>query len=650
MSSAMGHVNAAIIEVNPTCKESRLSIDGDQIMNDLTARITITFRDICKKLDVPAKIIDPNSKAKTIQQTLLDDVSGQIHPGEICALMGPSGSGKTTLLNVLAGRKLEGVSGTIWLNNQVYEKNMKRMFGYVLQEDIFFEELTVKQQFTCTALLRLPKSLSKKDKLAQVEHVVEQLRLEKCSNTPIKLLSGGEKKRVNIGTELLTNPSVLFLDEPTSGLDSTSAVLLISVLRELAVKGKTILTSIHQPSSQIFQSFDQLILLADGKTIFMGKPGNALAYCSIVGYQCPPQYNPADFLMDLVNQDMSIRENLKEIYVQNRYFLSKNQSELTEAQKCLIGEPTENEIDSLNGNNLQLALQKKENKWPIGFVRQTMILFSRNWLLTSKSQFSKLNIIQALCISILYGLLWLRLDFREDTLKDRSSFLFFMMIFWPLEVCFQGVLSIPSERAVINKERASGSFRLSAYYVAKCLSESPLKLVLPTVSFTIAYWMANLNPYFPIFLGILAFLLLIVLVAESFGVLLGALFRSVAEAWVTGNVFLIGSLLVGGYFIDNIPSWLKVWIKWISFYKYTYDACLQLLFMNERSYQCVNGYTIEFCRNNTNGTFTNHQALEIFHVNASVGINFLALFGILLLFRISAYIFLRLIKHGDARA
>ncbi|UJR13071.1 hypothetical protein I4U23_000095 [Adineta vaga] len=643
------HVNVTMIEEDletiSKSKENRMSITGDRILNDLSPRITITFVNICKSIDIPGKMIDPKSKEKTIKRILLDHISGQLHSGEIVALMGPSGSGKTTLLNVLAGRKLDGVTGKIWINKQIYEKNMKRIFGYVLQEDIFFEELTVKQQFIYTALLRLPKNLSKKDKLIQVEQIIQQLRLEKCSNIPIKLISGGEKKRVNIGTELLTNPSVLFLDEPTSGLDSTSAVLLISVLRELTLKGKTIITSIHQPSSQIFHSFDQLILLADGKTIFMGKPENALNYFSIIGYQSPLQYNPADFLMDLVNQDMNIREQVKEAYIEN-----KNRLDLIEIQKYLINEPNENDIDLINENNIQLNIENNQNKWPIGFIKQTLILFSRNWLLTRKTQFNKLNYIQALCMSILYGLLWLRMELKEDTLRDRSSFLFFMMIFWPMEICFQGILSIPSERIVINKERASGSFRLSAYYIAKCLSESPLKLVLPTISFTIAYWMANVNPTFTIFLGILAFLLLIVLIAESFGVLLGALFRNVGEAWVTGNVFLIGSLLTGGYFIENIPFWLKVWIKWISFYKYAFDACIRLLFMSEHSYQCVNGKYIDLCKNNFNGTFNNHQALQYFNVDLSVGLNFIVLFSIFILFRISAYILLRFIKHNDARS
>jgi len=109
----------------------------------------------------------------------------------------------------------------------------------------------------------------------------------------------GERKRVNIGTELLTNPTLLLLDEPTSGLDSTTAAQLMKTLRLLAMQGRTILTSIHQPSSQVFQSFDKLLLLADGKTIFCGHPNDSIKYFSSLGYQCPPLYNPSDFLSSL---------------------------------------------------------------------------------------------------------------------------------------------------------------------------------------------------------------------------------------------------------------------------------------------------------------------------------------------------------------
>ena len=119
-------------------------------------------------------------------------------------------------MNTLSGRALSGVTGDIWFNDQRYERSMKRKLAYVLQQDLFFENLTVKQQLTYTALLRLPNGLSRSDKLAQVEQIIDQLRIRKCANTPIMLISGGEKKRVNIGTELFTNPSVIFLDGKVS--------------------------------------------------------------------------------------------------------------------------------------------------------------------------------------------------------------------------------------------------------------------------------------------------------------------------------------------------------------------------------------------------------------------------------------------------
>ena len=152
-------------------------------------------------------------------------------------------------------------------------------------------------------------------------------------------------------------------------------------------------------------------------------------------------------------------------------------------------------------------------------------------------------------------------------------------MFWTYEVLTNSLLSFSSERSIMEKERASGSYRLSAYFLAKSLSEAPMKLVLPTTFLIISFWMANISSNFAIFLGILGIQMMLFLVSESLGVLLSALFRDLSKAPVITNVLLVFVLLAGGYYIHNAPDWLIVWTKWLSFFKYAYDACLQLQFM-----------------------------------------------------------------------
>ena len=179
--------------------------------------------------------------------------------------LSPSGSGKTSLLNCLSGRNPYD-SGVVSVNGRpLGGADMKRLMAkiaYVKQADIFFTHLTVRDQLGYTAFLRLPQEWPAETKRNEVERIIKLLRLTKVADSKIQMLSGGEKKRVNIGTELLTDPSILLLDEPTSGLDSTSAVALIQMLQSLArTSQKTVVTSIHQPSSALFRSFDRLIML-----------------------------------------------------------------------------------------------------------------------------------------------------------------------------------------------------------------------------------------------------------------------------------------------------------------------------------------------------------------------------------------------------
>ena len=187
---------------------------------------------------------------------------------------------------------------------------MKKRVAYVKQDDIFFGHLTVRDQLTYTALLRLPSTMPKCQKIDEVDRTIRRLRLTKCADTSINMISGGERKRVNIGSELLTDPAIIMLDEPTSGLDRTSAVGLMNILHELATnEGKTIITSIHQPSSAVFFAFDKLMLLSDGHVVYFGTPRGSLEHVAKLGLECPPGYNAADHHMDLLVVDGTIDDD-----------------------------------------------------------------------------------------------------------------------------------------------------------------------------------------------------------------------------------------------------------------------------------------------------------------------------------------------------
>ncbi|CAF0907610.1 unnamed protein product [Rotaria sordida] len=186
---------------------------------------------------------------------------------------------------------------------------MKLKIAYIVQDDEFFDKLTVREQLIFIARLKLPWHLAEK----HVQLLVKKLYLQKCINSPIYLISYGEKKRLSIATKLLTNSSILVLDEPTSGLDSTLATSLIQLLRNLANdQRKTIVLSIHQSTSQIFQIFDQVMLISEGRIVFMNKPQAAVPYFTSLGYQCPAYFNPADYMIAVISTTVLALKFVKE--------------------------------------------------------------------------------------------------------------------------------------------------------------------------------------------------------------------------------------------------------------------------------------------------------------------------------------------------
>lgn len=234
-------------------------------------------------------------------------ITGIVSPGEMLAMLGPSGSGKTTLLTALGGRLGGQLDGSITYNDKPFSSIMKRYTGFVTQDDVLYPHLTVTETLVFTALLRLPRTLTSQEKVAHAEAVIKQLGLTRCKNIIIggedflRGVSGGERKRVSIGQEMLINPSLLLLDEPTSGLDSTTAQRIVSTLWELARGGRTVVMTIHQPSSRLFYMFHKVLLLSEGNSLFFGKGSEVMNYFESIGFSPLVAMNPSDFLLDLAN-------------------------------------------------------------------------------------------------------------------------------------------------------------------------------------------------------------------------------------------------------------------------------------------------------------------------------------------------------------
>ena len=266
-----------------------------------------TLIDRIKK--VPAKQIKP----------IICNVDGMAKSNEVLAIMGASGAGKTSLLNALNFRNRGNlnITGYVKINGQLIStvEEIASISGYVQQDDLFVGCLTVKENLIFQAMLRMERHFTYEQRLDRVEEVMVDLNLKKCEDIMIgidnlkKGISGGEKRRLAFASEVLTNPLVLFCDEPTSGLDSFMAVSVVECMKNLAKKGKTIICTIHQPSSEIFELFDKLCLLAEGRLAFIGSLPSAYKFFESQGYRVPVNYNPADFYIQKLAISPTDKEN-----------------------------------------------------------------------------------------------------------------------------------------------------------------------------------------------------------------------------------------------------------------------------------------------------------------------------------------------------
>ncbi|XP_010054006.2 ABC transporter G family member 14 [Eucalyptus grandis] len=560
--------------------------------------ITLKFEEVVYKikLDQKQSCWGGTWTSSTREKTILNGVSGVVCPGEILAMLGPSGSGKTTLLTALGGR-LGKLSGKIMYNGQPFSGAVKRRTGFVAQDDVLYPHLTVTETLLFTALLRLPNTLALAEKLRHVESVITELGLTQCRHSMIggplfRGISGGEKKRVSIGQEMLINPSLLLLDEPTSGLDSTTAQKILTTVKRLAGGGRTVVTTIHQPSSRLYHMFDKVVLLSEGNPIYYGRASAALDYFSSIGFTTSLTVNPADLLLDLAN---GIAPDSKHTTEQGENMEQEKKSvreALISAYDNNISARLKSELCSvdIHYNALTKGHEKKTEQWCNSWWHQFKVLLQRGLRERRFESFNRLRIFQVISVAVLGGLLWWHTP--ASHIADRIALLFFFSVFWGFYPLYNAVFTFPQERRMLLKERSSGMYRLSSYFLARTIGDLPLELALPTAFVFIIYWMGGLKPNPATFILSLLIVLYSVLVSQSLGLAFGAILMDVKQATTLASVTTMVFLIAGGYYIQQIPPFIE-WLKYLSYSYYCYRLLLGVQYSNDDVYECAKG---ELCR------------------------------------------------------
>ncbi|KAK1942575.1 Protein white [Phytophthora citrophthora] len=536
-------------------------------------KFTLQWRNLYLK----ATIMNPQTN-EIEDKVILSDVSGSARPGELLVIMGPSGAGKSSLLDCISGRN-KAVEGEIAINGQPWNDSIKRLTSYVMQDDLFYQTITVKEHLVFQAKLRMGKTFTEKQYLKRVDEVMEELGLMKCRDTLIggislRGISGGERKRLSFATEILTNPSILFVDEPTSGLDSFMAETVTIQLQQIARAGRTVIVTIHQPSSELFALFDQLYLLSDGSAVYHGKASESVDYFASLGYPCPALMNPTDYFMrQLVVMDKASDkagvarvEGLKQEWLKHQAL------------------PQIDHEDFHGERNSDCHFEDSRLEW----IGQIAVLVQRNVIRFIRDRFAfHAAIFQTIFVALVVGLIFLQLELDQDGIQNFTGGFFFLIVNQTFASANPVFISVPLELPIIIREYKGGLYHLFSWYFSKNVSEFPMQVLLPILFFVPVYFLMGIGHGFDVFIYMQIIVVLVNSCAIGLGYMVSCLCRRVDIAPIIGVVIILPFLLFGGLLInsDDCPDYF-IWIQYVSPIKYGFEALMKIFWRQVPSISC----------------------------------------------------------------
>uniref|UniRef100_A0A8C7KTV8 ATP binding cassette subfamily G member 2 (JR blood group) n=1 Tax=Oncorhynchus kisutch TaxID=8019 RepID=A0A8C7KTV8_ONCKI len=513
---------------------------------------------------------------------------GIMRPG-LNAILGPTGSGKSSFLDVLAARKdPSGLSGEVLIDGAPQPPNFKCLSGYVVQDDVVMGTLTVRENLRFSAALRLPRSVPQKEKDARVNDLITELGLTKVADAKvgtqmIRGISGGERKRTNIGMELIIDPSVLFLDEPTTGLDASTANSVLLLLKRylMANQGRTIIMSIHQPRYSIYRLFDSLTLLVSGKQVYHGPAQNALDYFSDIGYACEAHNNPADFFLDVINGD-STATAMNKIQGEDIDFEELSGSRQTieerlvdEYRNCSYFRDTQVELERITqGKQYTTKPTSRTITYNSSFFTQLHWVLGRtfrNLALNPQTSVAQLGV--TIFLALIVGAIFFGVKDNQSGIQNRIGALFFITT----NQCFSTLSAAElfiTERKLFVHEYISGYYRVSVYFLSKILSDIITLRTIPAILFScVVYFMIGFKTTPAAFFIFMFTVTLVAYTATAMTMAISADQSVVAMANIFMTISFVFMMIFSGLLV-NLPSimnWLA-WLKYLSIPRYGLTA------------------------------------------------------------------------------
>ncbi|KAI4477727.1 hypothetical protein M0804_012555 [Polistes exclamans] len=522
------------------------------------------------------------------RKTILRNVSGDFRPGELTAIMGPSGAGKTTLMDILAGFITSSFEGSVTVNG--IERNLvefRRSSAYIMQDDNMQPLFTVEEAMIVAADLKL--TLKPRERLRRIEEILSVMGLTETRYTLIGALSGGQKKRLAIALELINNPPIIFLDEPTSGLDSVTSKQCVRFLKQLALEGRTIICTIHQPSASLFDMIDHLYIVAEGYCVYTGGTHNLVPYLSSLGLRCPTHYNPTDFIIEICNGDYGDHLSRLVESVENGKSNTWRSSVILSLGKTeeIIVTHMSASSKVLQQTNIRVPSFEVEYKhttyYATGFWKQFHVLLRRNAIKLSRDKILTLTRISMhLLIALIVGAIFFRIGQDATYVLDNFNLLFFNLMFLMFSAFSSTLITLPLELPILMREHFNRWYKLRSFYLANKFADFPVQLTATCIYTLIVYFMSN--QIFEAKRLILYVLMCFVvsLVAQAIGFIVGV-GLTVQNGVIFGPLIILPFTIFSGFFVhlNDAHPYLH-WLFHMSFLKYGFEGTMITIYGYDR--------------------------------------------------------------------